>query len=93
MTERLDALTVRETNGKSYWTRIGVAFPNKNGPGYMVRLDAMPASHEGQYVIHLREPKPREDHPREQSARNDREQPRSNGAPNTRWQDDGEVPF
>ena len=57
MTERLDALTVRESNGKSYWTRIGVAFPSKNGPGFMIRLDAMPASTEGQYVIHLREPR------------------------------------
>ena len=36
MTERLDALTVREHNGKSYWTKIGVAWPNKNGAGYTV---------------------------------------------------------
>ena len=57
MGERLDALTVRETNGQSYWTRIGVAFPNRNGPGFMVKLDAMPASTDGQYVIHLREPR------------------------------------
>ncbi len=61
MTDRLDALTVRESNGKSYWTKIGAAFPNKNGPGYIVRLDAMPASVEGQFSIHLREPKPRDD--------------------------------
>lgn len=57
MSGRLDALTVRETDGKSYWTRIGVAFPNRNGPGYMVKLDAVPASTDGQYVIHLREPR------------------------------------
>lgn len=61
MSERLDALTVRETNGKSYWTRIGVAFPNKNGAGFMVKLDAMPASNEGQFTIHLREPRPRDE--------------------------------
>jgi hypothetical protein len=54
---RLDALTVRETEGKSYWTRIGVAFPNREGPGFMVKLDAMPASKDGQYIIHLREPR------------------------------------
>lgn len=60
MAERLDALTVRESNGKSYWTKIGVAWPNKNGPGYIVRLDAMPAPTEGQFAIHLREPLPRD---------------------------------
>lgn len=61
MADRLDALTVRESNGKSYWTKIGAAFPNKNGAGYIVRLDAMPASVDGQFSIHLREPKPRDD--------------------------------
>lgn len=57
MANRLDALTVRETNGQSYWTRIGVAFANREGAGYMVKLDAMPASNDGQYIIHLREPR------------------------------------
>ena len=60
MTERLDALTVRETNGKSYWTRIGVAFPAKQGPGWSIMLDAMPASTDGQYKIMLREPLPKD---------------------------------
>lgn len=57
MSNRLDALTVRETDGKSYWTRIGVAFPGRDGTSYMVKLDAMPASNDGQYIIHLREPR------------------------------------
>lgn len=60
MSERLDALTVRESNGKSFWTKIGAAWPNKNGAGYIVRLDAMPASVDGQFSIHLREPLPRD---------------------------------
>jgi hypothetical protein len=60
MAERLDALTVREYNGKSYWTKIGAAFPNKNGEGYIVRLDAVPASVDGQYAIHLRVPLPKD---------------------------------
>lgn len=59
MTERLDALTVREHNGKSYWTKIGAAFPSKSG-GWIVRLDAMPASTDGQFAIHLREPLPKD---------------------------------
>lgn len=60
MTERLDALTVRESNGKSYFTKIGVAFASRNGNGYSVLLDAMPAPTDGQFKILLMEPKPRE---------------------------------
>lgn len=58
--ERLDALSVRESNGKSYFTKIGVAFPARNGNGFSVLLDAMPAPVEGQFKILLMEPKPRE---------------------------------
>lgn len=61
MTERLDALTVRESNDKSYFTKIGAAFPNKDGKGWTVLLDAMPASTEGQFKIMLREPLPPRD--------------------------------
>lgn len=66
---RLDALSVRETDSKSYFTRIGVAFENKDGKGWTVLLDAMPASNDGQFKIMLREPLPKDD--RERSARND----------------------
>lgn len=66
--ERLDALTVRESNGKSYFTKIGVAFPAKSGNGYSVLLDAVPASVDGQYKILLMEPKPREDAPRQRQS-------------------------
>lgn len=60
MAERLDALSVRESNGKSYFTKIGAAFPNKDGKGWSVLLDAMPASNEGQFKIMLREPLPKD---------------------------------
>jgi hypothetical protein len=63
MTERLDAVSVRESNGKSYFTRIGVAFPSKTGTGYSVLLDAVPASTDGQYKILLMEPKARDNTP------------------------------
>lgn len=69
MSNRLDALSVRETDNKSYFTRIGVAFENKDGKGWTVLLDAMPASNDGQFKIMLREPLPKDD--RERSARND----------------------
>lgn len=58
--ERLDALCVRENNGKSYFTKIGAAFPNKDGKGWSVLLDAVPASVDGQYKIMLREPLPKD---------------------------------
>lgn len=62
MSERLDAVSVRESNGKSYFTKIGVAFAAKNGGGgYSVLLDAMPAPVDGQFKILLMVPKPRED--------------------------------
>lgn len=77
MANRLDALTVRESEGKSYWTRIGVAFPGRDG-SYIVRLDAVPASTDGQYVIHLREP-------RDNSGRA--------GGPRNETRDEGPVPF
>jgi len=46
--ERLEAMVGREytTSGgekKTAWTRIGVAWPQRNG-GYMVILDALPAA-------------------------------------------------
>jgi hypothetical protein len=67
MSERLDALTVRESNGKSYFNKIGAAFPNRDGKGWTVLLDAMPAPTDGQFKIMLREPLPRDGAPRQQS--------------------------
>lgn len=47
MTERLDALMTRtyEQNGeeKTAYTKIGVAFANKNG-GYRVKLETLPTA-------------------------------------------------
>lgn len=60
MTTRLDALSVRESNGKSYFTKIGAAFENKDGKGWSILLDCIPASNEGQYKIMLREPLPKD---------------------------------
>ena len=30
------------TQQKAIWTRIGAAWPHENGPGYSIRLDALP---------------------------------------------------
>lgn len=67
MTDRYDALCVREDKGKAYFTRVGVAFKNRNGNGYSILLDAMPAPTDGQYKILLREPQPRDGGSRQQS--------------------------
>lgn len=68
MSERLDALTVRENNGKSYFTKVGAAFANRDGKGWTVLLDAMPAPTDGQFKIMLREPLPRDGAPARQQA-------------------------
>ena len=51
MSERLEAKTVREytdSNGevKKAWTKCGVAFPFKQGTGYMLKLDSFPVNGE-----------------------------------------------
>jgi hypothetical protein len=58
---RLDALSARESNGKTYWTRIGVAFQSKDGTGWNVLLDAMPAPVDGQFKITLMPPREKND--------------------------------
>lgn len=58
--ERYDALTVRESNGKSYFTKLGAMFPNKSGDGFTLVLDAVPASVDGQYRIILKVPQDRQ---------------------------------
>ena len=62
--ERLDALCVKETNGKSYFTKIGAAFPNKSGDGYTLVLDALPVPNkDGNVHVLLKAQKPRDDRP------------------------------
>lgn len=69
MTSRLEAFHVRkyvtrDGEEKSAWTRIGVAFPHKNGNGFNVSLECLPAptvkDGKGSYEIVLREPMERD---------------------------------
>ena len=58
MSDRLDAVAFRKgKDGKTYYTNIGVAWPNKSGEGYTVVLHAMPVPEEGAYRIGLFVPK------------------------------------
>jgi hypothetical protein len=51
--------TVTEREGRSFWTRLGVAFTNRDG-SITMKLDAVPL----QGTIQLRDWEPRDDQPR-----------------------------
>lgn len=71
MTTRYDACTGRkDKNGKTYWTKIGAAFPAKEGrEGFNIVLDALPMPNaEGQAWISLFVPKPKQDQGQPQSS-------------------------
>lgn len=54
MSERLDAIAFKKgQNDKTYAVRLGSAVPKREGPGYTVYLDAIPAPENGQYVISI----------------------------------------
>ncbi|MBI1331464.1 MAG: hypothetical protein GC165_01145 [Armatimonadetes bacterium] len=57
MKPQYEAFTVRETETKTVWTRIGVAFDNRK-KGLAVFLEAMPPAADGQYKILLLPPNP-----------------------------------
>ncbi len=64
MSERMDVVTFKETkNGKFFAVRLGSATPNKNGDGFNLYLDAIPAPIEGQYRMSLVQPRERGEAP------------------------------
>lgn len=60
MADRYDALVARESNGKTFWNRVGVAFPTKDGTGFNVILEVMPLPQDGQIKFSLFPPKPKD---------------------------------
>ena len=48
----LFAHAVKQVGRKSYWTRIGVAFPHKDGGGFNLQLEAFPI--DGKVVLRNR---------------------------------------
>jgi hypothetical protein len=83
--ERWDVFSIREVQGKtaaedkSYWTRIGAAFRNRDGSINVV-LSALPVGGvDGQARVQLRIPDPKEidsrqgDSQREERSRDDRD--------------------
>lgn len=92
MANRLDALLAREYESggekKTAFTKIGAAFEMRNGGGWSVVLDAMPAPVEGQFRILLMVPKPREEQQSRRTVEPDRDDPRT-----TSRDLDDEIPF
>lgn len=55
---RLDAIKFKKTQtGKTYAVKLGSAVPNKEGTGYTVYLDSIPAPDSGQFQFSLVQPK------------------------------------
>tara|TARA_E500000305_G_scaffold110475_1_gene118540 strand:+ start:1274 stop:1486 length:213 start_codon:yes stop_codon:yes gene_type:complete len=55
MADRYELKTVRQgSDGKTYWTKIGVAFPMKDKDGFNVSFDALPIpqlNNKGELVV------------------------------------------
>ena len=78
--ERWDVFSIREVQGKtaaedkSYWTKIGAAFRNRDGSINVV-LSALPVGGvDGQARVQLRTPDPKEESRPDERGRNDRDQ-------------------
>lgn len=60
---RMDVIVGRESKGKTYWTKIGSAWPSDKG-GFSITLDALPLPNaEGVCRMLVVEPKPRDEAP------------------------------
>jgi hypothetical protein len=58
MAERMDVIAFKKgANGKAFAIRCGSAVPNREGPGYRVYLDSIPAPEEGQWVLSIVPPR------------------------------------
>ena len=40
--ERYDLLTARKVGDKTYWTRVGVMFPQRDGRGFRLSFESLP---------------------------------------------------
>lgn len=67
---RYDLLSPRpRKDGKTFWAKIGAAFPKDNG-GFSLVFDALPLpDNEGRVTVLMSEAKPREDAPRQRDTR------------------------
>jgi len=102
MADRLDAICgiKNEKTDKTYWTKVGVAFPSRSGGGWSLFLDYIPMQRndQGKMSILLVEPKdrdsddrppPRRDHDDDRPSRRARDEDRPARDKNM----DDEIPF
>lgn len=81
MTTRYDLIAPRASrDGKTFWNKVGVAFPRKDGEGFQLILEAYPLpDKEGRVVMLMSPPRERDAAPSQDYARA-RETP-AGGAP------------
>jgi hypothetical protein len=58
--DRYDLLTAREKDGKSYFTKIGVMFPNRSGDGFTCFFEALPIPGPDGCKVIVKKAEPRE---------------------------------
>lgn len=69
MADRMDVVAFKKSsNGKNYAVRLGSAVPKREGPGYTVYLDCIPAPEDGQWVLSI---VPQRVNPRDGNRRDD----------------------
>jgi hypothetical protein len=73
MSDRYDMLTAREKDGRSYFTKVGVMFPNRNGDGFTAIFEALPIPGPDGCKVIVKKAEPREQ--RQQPAQVDDEDP------------------
>ena len=63
MAQRYDLLVVRQDkDGKSWWTKIGAAFENRNSDGFSLTFEALPIPNkDGEVRVIMKQPTDRED--------------------------------
>lgn len=97
MTKYYEVTAIREyeRNGetKKQYTRLGTAFPFKEGNGFSVVLDAVPAPQDGQFRFMLFEPKPREGQGTQQSSQGSQQSYGEASGGNPSNDIDDEIPF
>ena len=74
MSARYDLICPRAGNdGKTYWTKIGVAFAEREGSGFVLSFEALPLPSLGrdgklETRVLMRQPRERDDRPAKQQA-------------------------
>ena len=90
MSTRYDLIVPRPgRDGKTYFTKIGVAFPNKDGKGFSLSFEALPLTdEEGTCRVLMSEPMERDGEPLRQAARGGGNAPPAGAGPI-----DDDIPF